>query len=71
VWKESINIALGGGILNIFLRHETGLAKEFKLGFSWITLFFEFFVPFVRGDLKWGGILLAVELLAVISTKYL
>lgn len=55
--------------MRIFLRHETGLAREVKLGFSWTTLFFGFFVPFVRGDLKWGGILLAVELLAVISSS--
>ncbi|MCX7885106.1 MAG: DUF2628 domain-containing protein [Caloramator sp.] len=49
----------------INLKHkETGITKRCKVGFSWTTLFFGFFVPFLRGDIKWG---LLMILIGVIS----
>lgn len=38
--------------MKIVLRHESGLVKEVKKGFSWTFLFFGLFVPLVRGVLN-------------------
>lgn len=50
--------------MKIVLRHESGLVKEVKKGFSWTFLFFGLFVPLVRGDLKWTIIMLLLQALA-------
>ena len=36
------------------LKHENGITKKAKIGFSWTMLFFGMFVPLFRGDLKWA-----------------
>lgn len=32
------------------LKHEGGVIKEIKVGYSWTTLFFGFWVPVIRGQ---------------------
>lgn len=32
------------------LRHESGVAKEIKVGYSWTSFFFGFWVPAIRGQ---------------------
>lgn len=49
--------------MKVTLEHESGVKKDVKLGFSWTTFFFGLFVPLIRGDLKWAGILLLLDLL--------
>ncbi|MDX6153587.1 DUF2628 domain-containing protein [Marinococcus sp. PL1-022] len=44
--------------MKIGLRNEMGIMKETKIGFSWTTFFFGFFVPLFRGDMKWFLIML-------------
>ena len=39
------------------LMHDSGVKKKIKCGFSWTTLFFGFFVPLFRGDIKWAAIM--------------
>lgn len=46
----------------------TGVIKECTTGYSWTTFFFGAFVPLVRGDLKWAGILFAICLLVGLLT---
>lgn len=46
----------------ISLRHkDNNLTKQAKIGFSWTVFFFGWIVPFVRGDSKWGVIMLLLS----------
>lgn len=36
--------------------------KKAPIGFSWTSLFFGFFVPLIRGDIRWGIIQFLTEL---------
>lgn len=38
-----------------------GLIKKAKIGFSWTTLFFGFFVPLIRGGAKWAVVMLLAD----------
>jgi hypothetical protein len=40
----------------------TGLIKECKVGFSWTTFFFGFFVPVARGWYGYAGIMVLVSI---------
>ncbi|TQQ84141.1 hypothetical protein EXD82_07995 [Peptacetobacter hominis] len=44
--------------MQIYLKNDAGVLKECKIGFSWTTFFFGFFVPIFRGDWKWMLIML-------------
>lgn len=46
----------------------TDVIKECTTGYSWTTFFFGAFVPLVRGDLKWAGIMFALSILVGICT---
>ncbi len=50
--------------MKVILKHESGLVKEVKKGFSWTFFFFGLFVPLIRGDLKWAIIMLLLQALA-------
>lgn len=47
--KESIKINL----------EKNGILKEAPVGFSWTTFFFGFLPALIRGDIKWGVVMLA------------
>lgn len=49
--------------MNVRLRNDVGLIKECKIGFSWTTFFFGFFVPLFRGDFKYCLIMIIVAFL--------
>lgn len=39
--------------MKVYMKNQVGVVKPVKLGFSWTMLFFGFFVPLLRGDIKW------------------
>lgn len=41
---------LGGILMKVTLSHESGVTKEIKVGYSWTTFFFGFWVPAIRGQ---------------------
>jgi len=47
----------------IRLKHSnSGLIKKIPEGFSWTSLFFGWFVPVVRGDVKWAILWLIITI---------
>lgn len=57
--------------MKIKVKNEVGNVKEIKIGFSWTVFFFGFFVPFIRGDFKWGLIMLGISIvLSVIGMPF-
>jgi hypothetical protein len=54
--------------MKVILKHDSGLTKEVKKGFSWTFFFFGLFVPLIRGDLKWAAIMFALQLLTATFT---
>ena len=49
--------------MRVTLQHQNGMTKECPVGFSWTTLFFSFFVPIFRGDLKWLIIMIIADVI--------
>ena len=45
------------------LKNEIGMVKEAKIGFSWTNFFFGAFVPALRGDWKYAGIMVLCALI--------
>lgn len=43
--------------MRVELIDSNGITKQPKVGFSWTVLFFAFFPPLFRGDLKWSAII--------------
>lgn len=41
----------------ILRNEQTGIVKVVKQGFSWTVFFFGFFVPLIRGDMKYAAIM--------------
>jgi len=54
--------------MKVKLSNDAGVVKETKVGMSWTVFFFGFFVPFIRGDMKWGLILLIAGIALGIPT---
>lgn len=46
---------------------KTGLREAVPIGFSWTTLFFGFFVPLIRGDIRWAAIMFAVAIVVLVA----
>lgn len=54
--------------MKIIMKHDSGVSKEVKVGFSWTTFFFGFIVPLVRGDVKWALIMFVLGVIASVPT---
>lgn len=55
--------------MKVTLRHfQSGHEIRTKKGFSWTTFFFGFFVPLLRGDIKWFFIMLITNLIVAAIT---
>lgn len=54
--------------MKVRLKNDVDNYKECKIGFSWTTFFFGFFVPFIRGDFKWGAIILVIQFILAFLT---
>lgn len=54
--------------MKVVLKHDSGMEKTVKKGFSWTFLLFGLFVPLIRGDLKWTVIILALQVLVGMFT---
>ncbi|EJO5349269.1 DUF2628 domain-containing protein [Clostridium botulinum] len=54
--------------MKILMKHDSGVSKEVKCGFSWTTFFFGFIVPLVRGDVKWALIMFAISIAVGLPT---
>lgn len=42
---------------------KNGVTKQAPTGFSWTTLFFGFFPALIRGDIKWGLIMIVISMI--------
>jgi hypothetical protein len=48
--------------MQIYLKHPvTGQKKKTKVGWSWTSFFFGFWVPLLRGDWKWATISFLIQ----------
>lgn len=56
--------------MKITLKNDAGLVKEVKKGWSWTVFFFGVFVPLIRGDLKWAGIMLITHFVAAMTAPF-
>ena len=53
--------------MRVHLKNEAGMVKEAKIGFSWTTLIFGYWVPLLRRDYKIAGLMfLLVVIIGVI-----
>lgn len=61
--------------MKVKLESPNGIIKEVKVGFSWTSFFFGFFVPLFRGDMKWAAIFffagLAISIIFVFAAPLL
>ncbi|MCY6354727.1 DUF2628 domain-containing protein [Clostridium sp. ZS2-4] len=54
--------------MKLKMKHDSGVSKEVKYGFSWTTFFFGFIVPLVRGDIKWALIMVTISVVVGVPT---